>query len=71
MLSVYPEVAEKRTQSLDQYFKDLLEKDEDSEIEDIRNETITGDIATVEVKIGGKWGTWAFIIENGEWKKRS
>jgi hypothetical protein len=70
-LQVFEEVARDKNISLDEYLKQSLENDKwyDGDIQEIRNEEISGDKATLEVKINGTWRTRIFIKENGGWKR--
>ncbi len=50
--------------------KEVDKDDKDEKLPETRNEKITGDTATLEVKNDktGKWDTLPFVKENGEWK---
>jgi hypothetical protein len=70
-LKTFAEVAQGNNATVDDFLKrgntTPLNK---SEMPETRNEKITGDAATVEIKrsIGDKWRTLTFVKEGGAWK---
>ena len=69
-LKVREGVAFSRNMSVDEYLKqELASMKWAGDIQETRNEVISGEKATVEVKINGEWQTWVFVKENGEWKR--
>ncbi len=68
-LAIFEEDAKGENLSLDAYLKEKLDsKAADWAIQDVRNEKINGNEATVEVKMQDEWDTWQMQKEDGEWK---
>jgi len=63
-------LAKEQNKSTDDMLKDVYKEDKGETMPETRNEKISGDTATVEVKNDktGKWETLPFVKENGEWK---
>ena len=68
-LDMFDKLAKAQNKSTDDMLKEIP-KDDSSEKPESRNEKITGDTATLEVKNDktSKWDTLPFVKENGEWK---
>ena len=68
-LDMFDKLAKAQNKSTDDMLKEI-NKDDKSEKPESRNEKITGDTATLEVKNDktGKWDPLPFVKENGEWK---
>jgi len=71
-LDMFDKLAKAQNKTTDDMLKDI-DKDKDDKSEkmpETRNEKITGDTATLEVKNDktSKWDTLPFVKENGEWK---
>jgi hypothetical protein len=70
-LKTAAETANQKNLSLDAYLKQIIDQGSPysaGEIEEIRNEKILGDRATLDIKINGQWLKWDFVKEQGEWK---
>jgi hypothetical protein len=70
-LEIFDAEAKKENKSLDEYLKEAVADPSLSEkMPELRNEKITGDTATVEMKRdkSDQWDTVPFIKEDGEWK---
>jgi hypothetical protein len=67
---MFDKLAKEQNKSTDDMLKDLHKDDKGEKIPETRNEKITGDTATLEVKNEktSKWDTLPFVKENGEWK---
>ncbi|HEX8736187.1 MAG TPA: hypothetical protein VF721_12740 [Pyrinomonadaceae bacterium] len=68
-LKMYEDAAKKKNTTLDE----ILIGDSGKflkELPEMRNETIEGDAATVEIQhpVSGRWEKMYFVRENGEWK---
>lgn len=69
-LGMFDKIAKEQNKTTDDMLKDV---DKDSKAEampETRNEKISGDTATLEIKNEktGKWDSLPFVKENGEWK---
>jgi Domain of unknown function (DUF4878) len=69
-LEMYDKLAKEQNKSTDDLLKETDKDDKSEKMPETRNEKITGDTATLEVKNDktGKWETLPFVKENGEWK---
>jgi hypothetical protein len=69
-VDMFDKLAKEQNKTTDDMLKGLDKEDKDEKIPETRNEKITGDTATLEVKNEktGKWDTLPFVKENGEWK---
>ena len=69
-LDMFDKLAKEQNKSTDDMLKEVDKDDKDEKLPETRNEKITGDTATLEVKNDktGKWDTLPFVKENGEWK---
>ena len=70
-VDMFDKLAKEQDKSTDDMLKGLDKDDnKDEKIPETRNEKITGDTATLEVKNEktDKWDTLPFVKENGEWK---
>lgn len=70
-VDMFDKLAKEQKKSLDDMLKDIDKDDnKDEKMPETRNEKITGDTATLEVKNEktGKWDTLPFVKEDGEWK---
>jgi hypothetical protein len=69
-VDMFDKLAKEQNKSTDDMLKDLHKDDKAEKIPETRNEKITGDTATLEVKNekSGQWDTLPFVKENGEWK---
>jgi hypothetical protein len=70
-LDMFDKLAKEQKKSTDEMLKSFDKDDnKDEKLPETRNEKITGDTATLEVKNEktGKWDTLPFVKENGEWK---
>ena len=71
-LDMFDKLAKEQNKSTDDMLKDIDkdDKDKSEKVPETRNEKITGDTATLEVKNDktGKWDPLPFVKENGEWK---
>ncbi len=69
-LDMFDKLAKEQNKSTDDMLKEVDKDAKDEKLPETRNEKITGDTATLEVKNDktGKWDTLPFVKENGEWK---
>jgi hypothetical protein len=69
-VDMFDKLAKEQNKSTDDMLKDLHKDDKGEKIPETRNEKITGDTATLEVKNEktAEWDTLPFVKENGEWK---
>ena len=69
-LDMFDKLAKEQNKSTDDMLKEVDKDDKSDKIPETRNEKITGDTATLEVKneATGKWDPLPFVKENGEWK---
>ena len=69
-LDMFDKLAKEQKKSTDEMLKSLDKEDKNQKMPETRNEKITGDTATLEVKNDktDKWDTLPFVKENGEWK---
>ncbi len=69
-LDMFDKLAKAQNKSTDDMLKEVDKDAKDEKLPETRNEKITGDTATLEVKNDkmGKWDTLPFVKENGEWK---
>jgi hypothetical protein len=70
-LDMFDKLAKEQKKSTDDMLKSFDKDDsKDEKLPETRNEKITGDTATLEVKNEktGKWDTLPFVKENKEWK---
>ena len=69
-LDMFDKLAKEQNKSTDDMLKEVDKDDKSDKMPETRNEKITGDTATLEVKNDktGKWDTLPFVKENGEWK---
>jgi len=69
-LSVWKDAAKAEGLSLDEYLKKELDRGgyDSFIVEEIRNERISGDLATVEVKVHGQWIQITMEKINGVWQ---
>ena len=71
-LDMFDKLAKAQNKTTDDMLKDIDKDDKDKaeKMPETRNEKITGDSATLEVKNDktDKWDTLPFVKENGEWK---
>jgi hypothetical protein len=69
-LDMFDKLAKEQNKTTDEMLKTLDKEDKDQKMPETRNEKITGDTATLEVKNDktNKWDTLPFVKENGEWK---
>jgi len=68
-LQMMEQVAKMQNKSLDDWLKEMSEKEPPTGSFEARNEKINGDMGTLEVGDGkGKWDTLHFVKEDGLWK---
>lgn len=69
-VEMFDKLAKEQKKTTDEMLKDLDKDGKDEKIPETRNEKITGDTATLEVKNEktDKWDTLPFVKEDGEWK---
>jgi flagellar hook-associated protein FlgK len=69
-LDMFDKLAKAQNKSMDDMLKDVDKDDKSTKAPETRNEKITGDTATLEVKNDktDKWDTLPFVKEDGEWK---
>ena len=71
-LDLFDKLAKEQNKTTDEILKTMDKKDDkDEKTPETRNEKISGDTATIEVrndKDKDKWDTLPFVKENGEWK---
>ena len=69
-LDMFDKLAKEQNKSTDEMLKSFDKEDKNQKMPETRNEKITGDTATLEVKNDktDKWDTLPFVKENGEWK---
>jgi hypothetical protein len=69
-LDMFDKLAKEQNKTTDEMLKDVDKDDKSEKMPETRNEKITGDTATLEVKNEktNKWDTLPFVKENGEWK---
>jgi flagellar hook-associated protein FlgK len=69
-LDMFDKLAKAQGKSTDDILNSLDKDSKDEKLPETRNEKITGDTATLEVKNEktDKWDTLPFVKENGEWK---
>jgi flagellar hook-associated protein FlgK len=69
-LDMFDKLAKEQNKSTDDMLKEVDKDDKDEKLPETRNEKITGDTATLEVKNDktGKWDTLPFVKEDGAWK---
>jgi len=63
-------LAKEQNKSTDDMLKEAYQNDKGETFPETRNEKISGDTATLEVKNdkNGKWETLPFVKEDGDWK---
>jgi hypothetical protein len=69
-VEMFDKLAKEQNKSTDEMLKGLDKDGKEEKIPETRNEKITGDSATLEVKNDktDKWDTLPFVKEDGEWK---
>lgn len=69
-VDMFEKLAKEQNKSFDEMLKGIDKDGKDEKMPETRNEKITGDTATLEVKNEKteKWDTLPFVKENGEWK---
>jgi deoxyribodipyrimidine photolyase-like uncharacterized protein len=69
-LDMFDKLAKEQNKSTDEMLKSFDKEDKNQKMPETRNEKISGETATLEVKNDktGKWDTLPFVKENGEWK---
>ena len=69
-LDMFDKLAKVQNKSTDDMLKDIDKDAKPEKMPETRNEKITGDSATLEVKNDktDKWDTLPFVKEDGEWK---
>src|SRR6476620_478875 len=69
-VEMFDKLAKEQNKSTDEMLKGIDKDSKDEKIPETRNEKITGDTATLEVKNDktDKWDTLPFVKEDGEWK---
>jgi len=69
-LDMFDKLAKEQNKTTDEMLKDVDKDDKSDKMPETRNEKITGDTATLEVKNEktNKWDPLPFVKENGEWK---
>jgi hypothetical protein len=69
-LDMFDKLAKAQNKSTDDMLKEVDKDDKSTKAPETRNEKITGDTATLEVKNDKteKWDTLPFVKEDGEWK---
>lgn len=69
-VDMFEKLAKEQNKSTDEMLKGIDKDGKDEKIPETRNEKITGDTATLEVKNEktDKWDTLPFVKEEGEWK---
>ena len=69
-IDMLDKLAKEQNKSTDDMLKDVYKEDKGETLPETRNEKISGETATIEVKNDktGKWETLPFVKENGEWK---
>lgn len=69
-VEMFDKLAKEQNKSTDEMLKGLDKDGQEEKIPETRNEKITGDTATLEVKNEKteKWDTLPFVKEEGEWK---
>ena len=69
-LDMFDKLAKEQNKTTDEMLKDVDKDDKSEKMPETRNEKITGDTATLEVKNEktNKWDSLPFVKENGEWK---
>ena len=69
-LDMFDKIAKEQNKTTDEMLKGLDKDDKSEKMPETRNEKITGDTATLEVKNDktNKWDPLPFVKENGEWK---
>jgi hypothetical protein len=69
-LDMFDKLGKAQNKSTDDLLKDVDKDDKSEKMPETRNEKITGDTATLEVKNDKteKWDTLPFVKENGKWK---
>jgi hypothetical protein len=69
-LEMFDKLAKAQNKSTDDMLKEVDKDDKSTKAPETRNEKITGDTATLEVKNDKteKWDTLPFVKEDGEWK---
>jgi len=69
-LDMFDKLAKAQNKTTDDMLKEVDKEDKSEKVPETRNEKITGDTATLEVKNDktSKWDTLPFVKENGEWK---
>ena len=69
-LDMFDKLAKEQNKTTDEMLKAVDKDDKSDKMPETRNEKITGDTATLEVKNDktNKWDPLPFVKENGEWK---
>jgi hypothetical protein len=69
-LDMFDKLAKEQNKTTDEMLKEVDKDDKSDKMPETRNEKITGDTATLEVKNDktNKWDPLPFVKENGEWK---
>ena len=69
-IDMLDKLAKEQNKSTDDMLKDVYKEDKGETLPETRNEKITGDTATLEVKNEktSKWETLPFVKEDGDWK---
>ncbi len=69
-VDMFDKLAKEQKKSTDEILKGIDKEGKDEKIPETRNEKITGDTATLEVKNekSDKWDSLPFVKEEGEWK---
>ena len=69
-LDMFDKLAKEQNKTTDEMLKEVDKDDKSEKMPETRNEKITGDTATLEVKNDktNRWDPLPFVKENGEWK---
>jgi len=67
---MFDKLAKEQNKTTDEMLKEVDKDDKSEKMPETRNEKITGDTATLEVKNDktNRWDALPFVKENGEWK---
>ena len=69
-LDMFDKLAKEQNKTTDEMLKEVDKDDKSEKMPETRNEKITGETATLEVKNDktNRWDPLPFVKENGEWK---
>src|SRR5437016_11491837 len=69
-LDMFDKLAKEQNKTTDEMLKEVDKDDKSEKMPETRNEKISGDTATLEVKNDktNRWDPLPFVKENGEWK---